>query len=389
MIYSIYPQYDTTLYERSASMNTGLDAILELSHDATVTQSIYNSRILMKFDVSDVESSVNSGKISQSAKYYLSLKTVDASEIPQEYTIHAHPVSASWSNGTGKYFNKPQTTDGASWLYRSSKNLGLLWDTDPVIDNYEWNLQSESWVEAYSSFGINTTATVHYGYTSVSGGGTWWEDDNIICTQSFSYATTDVYMDVTQIVKKWITGSGRFYNDGMIIKFSNQLERQLDSISSIKFFSVDSNTIYVPKLYVVWDDSVFSTGSLSPSTLDNININVKLNKYYSEGEKAKIRVDSNKRYPEKAYTTESYYTKKYYLPTSSFYEIRDAHTDEVIIPFDVIGTKMSCDENGNYFNLWMNSFQPERFYRVVVKTETDGGDTIRIFDNNYYFKVTR
>jgi hypothetical protein len=140
---------------------------------------------------------------------------------------------------------------------------------------------------------------------------------------------------------------------------------------------------------VVWDDSVFSTGSLSPSTLDNININVKLNKYYSEGEKAKIRVDSNKRYPEKTYTTESYYTKKYYLPTSSFYEIRDAHTDEVIIPFDVIGTKMSCDENGNYFNLWMNSFQPERFYRVVVKTETDGGDTIRIFDNNYYFKVTR
>jgi hypothetical protein len=37
----------------------------------------------------------------------------------------------------------------------------------------------------------------------------------------------------------------------------------------------------------------------------------------------------------------------------------------------------------------MNSFQPERFYRIALKVETDGGDTVQIFDNNYYFKVTR
>jgi hypothetical protein len=37
----------------------------------------------------------------------------------------------------------------------------------------------------------------------------------------------------------------------------------------------------------------------------------------------------------------------------------------------------------------MHSFQPERFYRVVVKVETDDGDNIQLFDNNHYFKVTR
>ena len=47
------------------------------------------------------------------------------------------------------------------------------------------------------------------------------------------------------------------------------------------------------------------------------------------------------------------------------------------------------DENGNYFNLWMDSFQPERFYRVVLKVERYGGDVVEMFDNNYYFKVTR
>jgi hypothetical protein len=118
-------------------------------------------------------------------------------------------------------------------------------------------------------------------------------------------------------------------------------------------------------------------------------VNVKLKKNYSQNEKAKIRIYSNSRYPQKTYTTQSYYTQNYYLPTSSYYEVRDAHTDEVILPFNTNGTKISCDSNGNYFNLWMDSFQPERYYRIVMKTETNGGNTVQIFDNNYYFKVTR
>ena len=53
MIYTIYPNFDATIYERSQSMNTGIDAILELSHQSrgTETSSMYNSRILMKFNI--------------------------------------------------------------------------------------------------------------------------------------------------------------------------------------------------------------------------------------------------------------------------------------------------------------------------------------------------
>ena len=79
----------------------------------------------MKFDVSDIESRVNAGKISQNAKYYLALKSVDAKEIPQEYTIYAYPLSASWTNGTGKMSHKPVTTDGVSWKYRTSKTKSM------------------------------------------------------------------------------------------------------------------------------------------------------------------------------------------------------------------------------------------------------------------------
>lgn len=390
MIYTIYPKFDATIYEKTESLNTGIDQILELSHELVGSSSKYNSRILMKFDVSDIESRVNSGKISQNAKYYLQLRTADVREIPQEYKVYAYPVSGSWVNGTGRYFNTPITTDGVSWTYRTSKSTGVIWSTTPATSSFEWDEISDTWIQNDNSFNYGEIyANVSSSFTSVSGGGTWWTWDGAECTQSFSYESSDIYMDVSPIVKKWITGSGRFNNDGFILKFSSEIESSNETLTSLKFFSVDSNTIYVPKLQVVWDDSTFSTGSLSAISLGDVVVGVGLKKSYTETEKAKIRVDSYNRYPQKTYTTQSYYTQKYYLPTSSYYEIRDASTDEIIIPFDTIGTKLSCDSDGNYFNLWMNSFQPERFYRVLVKVETDGGDISQIFDNNYYFKVSR
>jgi hypothetical protein len=390
MIYTIYAQRDATIYERTESLNTGLDSVLELSHQLVGTSSIYNSRILVKFDTSDIESRVNSGKInSGSAKYYLSLRSVEVKEIPQDYVVYAYPLSGSWTNGSGRYNNKPITTDGVSWKYKSSRSVGTEWNIPPAIESYEWDEISDLWVDANSLFGVNLQANVTSSYFTNKGGGTWWTFNGAECTQSFSFESSDIYMDVTSIVKKWITGSGRFQNDGFIVKFSNAAESSNETFNSLKFFGADSNTIYVPRLHVVWDDSIFSTGSLSPVSVNDLLINVKLKKYYSENEKPRIRVFSNNRYPAKTYTTESYYTKNYYLPTSSYYEIRDAHTDEIVIPFSTTGTKLSCDSDGNYFNLWMNSFQPERFYRVVIKVETNGGDTVQTFDNNYYFKVIR
>jgi hypothetical protein len=390
MIYTLYAQKDTTIYEKFETLNSGLDPLLELSHEKGSTSSlVYNSRILMKFDMSDIESRVNGGKISQNAKYYLSLRSADVREIPQEYTVYAYPLSSSWTNGTGKYFNNPITTDGVSWKYNSSKANGTEWDIPPAIANYEWDTISQTWVDANILFGVNLSAYVTSSYNSKEGGGTWWTYDNVECTQSFSYESSDIYMDVSQIAKKWITGSGRFVNDGLIMKFSQELENSGESLTSLKFFGTDSNTIYVPRLHVVWDDSIFITGSLTQVDVDGLMPNIKLKKFYSQDEKPKIKIHANKRFPQKNYTTEAYHLTNYYLPSSSYYEVRDAHTDEVILPFDYTGSKISCDGTSSYFNLWMNSFQPERFYRILLKVETSGGDNVQIFDNNYYFKVTR
>jgi hypothetical protein len=391
MIYSIFAQRDATIYEKSIEMNTGVDSLLEISHEANGSgSSIYNARVLLKFDVSEIEERVNAGKISQNAKYYLSLATADVRELPQEYTVYAYPVSSSWTNGTGRFGNNPITTDGVSWKFRSSKTVGTEWEIPPATSSFEWDNLSQTWIQNDNMWGgSNIVADVTSSYYTNEGGGTWWDYDNLECTQSFSFQSSDIYMDVTGIVKKWITGSGRFENDGFILKFSDEIESSVAFLTGLKFFGTDSNTIYVPRLNVVWDDSVFVTGSLTRVSDENLNINVKLKKFYAETEKAKIRIYANQKYPQKNYTTQSYHTINYYLPSSSYYEIRDAHTDEVILPFDYSGSKISCDGTSSYFNLWMNSFQPERFYRVVIKVETDGGDRVQIFDNNYYFKVTR
>jgi len=390
MIYSIYPDKDSTIYERYDEINTGTDSILELRHDLQGSSNYYNSRFLVKFDVSGIENDVNLGKISNNAKYYLSLKIVEPFEIPIEYSIYAHPLSASWANGTGKFSHQPSTTDGVSWRYRTSKTVGVEWDIPPGVSSFEWDNLSQTWVQNNNTWaGSNIIADVTSSYFTNEGGGTWWSADNLECFQQFSYEAGDLFMDVSPIVKKWITGSGKLQNDGMILKFSDEIEKLNQQFSAIKFFSTDSNTVYVPRLYVVWDDSQFVTGSLTSVSVENLNINVKLKKEYSQNEKAKIKIYANDRYPQKTYTTESYYTKNYYLPSSSYYEVRDAHTDDVIIPFDYTGSKISCDSQGNYFNLWMNSFQPERFYRITIKVETDNGRNVQIFDNNYYFKVVR
>lgn len=368
MIYTMYANRDATIYEKTETMNTGIDAVLELTHEsAGLNSPIYNSRVLIKFDLKQLKEYLDSGKIPyNSTKYYLELKTVDVQDIPQEYEIYAHPVSESWVNGTGHKANRRTTTDGVSWKYRTSRQIGTQWN---VTQSLNPNVTGE--------------------YKSNYGGGTWWNIPTLIASESFSYQTSDVYMNVTNIVNSWISGSSTIPNEGFLVKFSEDIEDLLEDTSTIKFFSTDSNTIYVPKLHVVWDDSNFDTGSLDAVELDNMNLNVKLKKYYSINEKAKIRIYANTRYPLKTYTTESYYTVNYYLPETSYYEIRDAHTDEVYVPFSKEGTKISCDGDSSYFNIWMNSFQPERFYRVVIRVESDNGDNVQIFDNNHYFKVTR
>jgi len=368
----IYPTYDATIYERWPDKNTGTDQIIELSKWAT-GQPIragddteywdysYVSRILMKFDTTQISQSISSGRIGSNAIYYLRLFATELTEIPISYSIYAYPISESWVNGTGYFNNQPEITNGVSWYYRNSKASLTTWQT--------------------SSYAITSTGS----WSVNAGGGTWYTSS--VASQSYEYTEPDIRMDVTSLFRSWLSGS--IANNGMILKFSDNSERDTSIMGSMKFFSRDTHTIFVPRLEIHWDDQDNSgISNWSESDGESILYLKNLREWYNENEIAKIRIGMRDRYPTYTYATSSNYLSSIKrLPTSSYFQVQDYRTDAILIPFDV-GTKINCDSNGNYVKLDCYSLMPERYYKLVFKA-LHSDNTIQYIDDNFVFKITR
>jgi hypothetical protein len=199
-------------------------------------------------------------------------------------------------------------------------------------------------------------------------GGMWYTGS--YATQSFNYESSDINMNVITPLTAWISGS--LPNNGFILKHDSSLENNTTDYGQLKFFSKETNTIYQPKLRIGWDDSSFSTGSLTELTADDIHITFKrLKSIYKRGSKPTIRVFGREKYPLKTYTNEYSYTDVYFLPSTTYYQIKDAITHEVVVPFSDY-TKVSCDSNGNYFKLNLDSWEINRNYYIEIKTNRDG-----------------
>ena len=111
---------------------------------------------------------------------------------------------------------------------------------------------------------------------------------------------------------------------------------------------------------------------------------------YKEKSKVRFRLVCRERFPTKTYsTTPSNLTVKTLPSASSYYSIKDAETNEVIVPYGS-GSFLSCDKNGNYFNLWLDGYQPERYYTIEYRVQSGSGTIEEIdqyFDEGFTFKV--
>jgi len=372
MHYFEYATKDTTLYEMSHSMNAGQDEILEVRKDMNADGSATNvSRALIKFDLTYVSKSISSGLITSGSqtKFYLNSYDANSSDLNVSQTLYTYPVSQSWENGSGKYDYFPMVEDGASWKWK-----------DNSIEKTQWNEISAS-------------------------GGTWYSGSGYEASQSFTHEPDDLRMDVTDIVWKWLHST--VPNEGFMLKRSGSIgntdsnveEGNTTRYGHFSFFSRETHTIYPPKLEVLWDDSKWTTGSLSALSSDNLEDMVLymrgFRSKYKEKSKVKFRVVGRERFPERTYSSTQYstgYNTVKYLPSgSTYYQIKDAYTEDVLVPFGS-GSKVSCDSTGNYFNFWMDGLQSERFYRINYKVVSGSGtadETVQYFDENHSFKVVR
>jgi len=368
MHHFIFPTKDTWISSGSSTItgesfrdqNFGRDQILEVKKFFYNNSFDHQTRALINFegtDFTNMSQSIVKGDI-DTPKFYLRLyETEGNSELSEEYKLAFQPISQSWVEGTGKFGDNPKNTNGASWENRSNP-IGIAATT--------WS---------------NAAGTSNYGVSV----------NNLSSSvQSFSNESSDVNVEITDMVKGWLSGS--INNYGILVSFSGSQETDSNTFGHLKFFSRNTHTIYSPKLEVRWEDSTFSTGSLNELTMSGIVDNYLymrgLRESYRENERVKFRVGARKRYIQKSFSTSvQTVTGSFITQGSGSYAIKDVATDEFIVPFSAY-TSMSCDTESPYFIQWLDGFYPDRTYKILLKLKYDDTQE-QIFDDDFEFVVKR
>ena len=383
-IYKIYPEKDATLYTEYPSKNTGLDSILEASTylKETVGQT---SRYLIKFSQTEInnvfDTYISNSTTEVTRTYNIGLRNYAAvvSGLNKDSRIDIYPTSGSWEMGTGRFDNDPETTNGCSWVFTDSSG------------SVKW--KQSRWATYVTASFLDT----------LKGGGTWFTGSStgliISSSQTFNYSDPiDLNVDVTNICNLWISQSkgitgGDITNEGFLVKqgFSTSSQEFAPSESNsttFRFFSIDTNTIYPPQLEIKFREYTFNTGSSSNTILDNaesfISVYNNAETYFSQSVQ-RFRIAATPKYPTRTFATSSIYTTNYFLPTASYYAIKDSETNDYVIDFDNNYTQISADDNSSYFDIYMNGLEPERYYTILIKTELDS--TTKVFDEDIIFKV--
>ena len=350
-VYKIFPEKDAFILSQYPAQNTGRDEVLEVSNlnginvDSSAAGDLPAvKRSLIQFNSTDI-SNVITNKIGDAAfQSNLNLYLANAGNLPLDYTIEAYPVTQSWDMGTGKVSDSPKTTNGVSWTWRTESGSGA------------WATEGGDWI------------------TTTSG------------SQTFTYVSNkDISMDVTNIVQLW--NSGSIDNNGFIIKLDDSIEFSASYVET-SYFSVDTHTIYPPDLEFKWDDSTYSTTLTQVTSSDFVAKVTNLKSEFEDTSVYKFKVKARDTFPTRAFQTSSVYLDAKALPTSSYWGLKDVKTGEMVVDFDTNYTKISADNNSNYFTVYMDGLEPERYYQIAIKTVVED-ETLVIEDQTNYFKVVR
>ena len=353
-LYRIFPTQDSLIFSEFPTANTGRDELLEIGrYDSNGNYRTIRS--LIQFDTTEIQDVINNKSNKELIGATLNLTLNFAQELPTGFTVEAKALTETWVEGTGKFGDSPTNTTGCSWNKKNASD--------------DWTSTGGGTFKIF-----NTNSTLGQDVT-VSGSQTFNKNSNY-----------DVSIGVGGAMTEWYSGS--LANNGFVIKLDDSTEGSSNNSIRLKYYGSDTNTIYPPFLEIRWRDYAHSPGSLPALTDPEAVITLKNNKgeYKDEG-KIRFRLHARPKYPARTFTTESAFIKNHYLPTTSYWGLRDEFTEEMIVDFDTNYTQISCDSNSSFFDIHMDGLQPERYYRLLVKTTIDGNDMI--IDNDQVFKITR
>jgi hypothetical protein len=333
MRYFYLPVRDASIYSNVPRRNTGLDEILEVGK---MNSGSAIARALLDFDVTALSA------VPGNAEYDLVLYVANAKDLWVQQSLHFAPVSQSWNEGTGYYYQDVvQFNDGVTWNQRVS---------------------GSSWAITGSAYSTP------------------------ILSASAANPFTQMTIDVTSFVRAWISGS--YPATGIVVKFPDADETNLSNKGNVKFFSKDTHTIYRPVLVAKWDDATYATGSLSAAPAAELSIIPIVKAVVKTDEMVRIDLAVRERYPQKTFANQfTLYNGDNYLPTSSYYSIVDVQSNVEIVPFSD-QSKISCSPSGSFFRFKVQNMYPLRFYQVRIKVDRGSGD-VEFYDCKPFFKVVQ
>ena len=149
---------------------------------------------------------------------------------------------------------------------------------------------------------------------------------------------------------------------------------------------IDSGSI---KFNQIWSSSnetvtyLSSSFNIQKSKRNNLNFGeqriiatfMNLKSRYKQSEKTRLRVFVESANKELVLRKTPFETPSE-IYTNMLYRIRDADTDDIIVPFDSVGTKLSNDSKAMYFDFYMSSLPRGKSYLFDFKIIENNFDII-------------
>lgn len=219
-----------------------------------------------------------------------------------------------------------------------------------------------SWSQSHGQNITFLSASISYYSASFTGSQLYF--GNLQQTGSY-YADVSLSTFLTESLNSFVSGSG--YEQTFLLLWK----------------SLDGTYLYASGGYVK-----FNKFSGSPSSFDHRNyvINItNLKQFYTQAEHTRLRVFiqdwefnlASQRLPKPA-------TSRIFK--NMYWRLIDPFTKEVLIPFDSIGTKLSSDRDGMFFDFWFSDLESNRVYEFEFKLE-ENNRTDFFFEQGFRFKV--
>lgn len=403
------------------------------------------ARALLQFNITELSGKIYDEGIipSSSVSYYLKMFDMKHEDtVPTSYDLFVYPLSRSWDEGNGVDQINFRDYGYCNWIDATSTNSWITTGSDFLTTGY--GSASQHFDRGGEDLEVDVTDIVINWLTGslAQNGiivklGDSEEGGGVDYFRKVFHSRESKYIDrLPYIEARWsnvvndhrdnfaFANSSKLYLynfvRGELVNLTEPvITRAQDSINSASYsvevtasrvetgiYEAEFNIPRGSYLSATWCDVWYSgsvsymTGAFKPLILTGSQVDpydefvidvVNLKGVYNVEEEARLIVNVRKR----DYVTHvgplssgSLQMEKEYIE-KIYYSIVNDETSEIVVPFgtgSVPYTQLSYNNDGNYFNLWMNNFVPGFKYRMKFLIDINRYDK-KVIDDNFTFKV--